>query len=671
MSTSLKSLHRSPFTSRAVYTILAVFALLLSGRTTPSFAQFGIWSPDNGGGAGSGTGDFLDPNNWDNGVVPIGNNRAPAIRGGGTVILDDPNANIDTEGLHLGDDPNTSGTLQIDSGSLTVYDAASSVLGLNAGSEGTLILNGGNLQFGNVDGNGPGSGGEKDLVIANVPGTTGRLEMHNDAVLRSFAGFQFANGSSSDVAQGTTGLPAITVVMDGTSQVSMAGGITLRGGNMSMNLSNDAEMTLGNSHGPADPNGQFAVQNGHFNVGARYGATADIVVEDNAVFNLDALYNEKSELTLTVRDNGEFNIFNTATGGTETDFGMQSYLSRESHGTFGPSSSIVTLEGSGKFTVDSQAQTFSVPGNKDHVFPNGHADLISTDGLILSGGDLYPITYCGQACNGRYSGGEALVDVKDSAEFSVVQTLWINLGSRSSSTATLKITGPDATVSVGDLVMGEAIDQEVVGGPTGSVVFGSPLWITRPGTATLHSVITGSSHSIIQVTDEARISNGELVIELDGYSPVSGDSFTLLQTGNSSGVDGEFKAVDLSLAPLGSGLSWDLAYNADSVVLSVIGGLLFATADFDEDGDVDAADLAAWDTNFGLTGSAAKSQGDADLDMDVSGSDFLTWQQEFTGPASTDASINAVPEPGCFLLALIGVLGAGRRHRELQAAISS
>ena len=655
MSTSMKSLHHFPFV------VLAVFALLLSGLATPSFAQFGIWSADDGGGSGSGTGDFFDPNNWDNGVVPIGNNRAPVIRGGGTAILNDPNANVDTEGLHIGDDPNSSGTLQIDSGSLTVYDAASSVLGLNSGTEGTLIMNGGNLQFGNVNGNGPGSGGQKDLVLANVPGTTGRLEMHNDAVPRSFAGFQFANGSSSDVPQGTPGLSAITVIMDGSSEASMAGGITMRGGNLSMSLSDDAEITLGNSHGPADPNGQFGVQNGHFNVGARYGATADIVVENNAIFNLDALYNEKSELTLTVRDNGEFNIFNTATGGTETDFGMQSYLSRESSNANGRSSTIVTLEGSGKFTVNSQAQTFSVPGNKDHIFPNGHADLISTDGLILSGGDLYPITHCGQACNGRYNGGDALVDVKDSAEFSVVQTLWINLGAGSASNATLKITGPDATVSVGDLVMSETINQRVVGGPEGNVVFGNPLWIARPGRAALHSVITGSSHSIIQVTEDARIGNGELVIELDGYSPVSGDSYTLLQTGNSSGVVGEFKEVDLSLATLSVGLAWDLAYNADSVVLSVVTD--FLAADFDRDGDVDDADLGIWEENYSLSGSATQMLGDANGDLSVNGADFLAWQRLFTGSGPLATESAAVPEPSCFLLALIGVLGAGRRLR--------
>lgn len=215
MSITLKNLDRSYFS------LLAMVALILSGSATPTFAQLGVWSADDGGGAGSGSGDFFDPNNWDNGAVPIGNNRASAIRGGGTIIFSDPNANAETEGLLIGDAPSSSGTLRIDSGSLTVYDAASSVLGNNANSSGTLIMNGGYLDFGDIDGDGPGTGGAKDLVIANTSGTTGRLEMHNDAVIRSLGGFQFSPGSETDVPQGTTGLPAITVVMDGTSEVSM------------------------------------------------------------------------------------------------------------------------------------------------------------------------------------------------------------------------------------------------------------------------------------------------------------------------------------------------------------------------------------------------------------------------------------------------------------------
>ncbi|RIK88922.1 MAG: hypothetical protein DCC67_00100 [Planctomycetota bacterium] len=72
-----------------------------------------------------------------------------------------------------------------------------------------------------------------------------------------------------------------------------------------------------------------------------------------------------------------------------------------------------------------------------------------------------------------------------------------------------------------------------------------------------------------------------------------------------------------------------------------------AAADFDEDGDVDGADLAAWRQGFPIAAGALKSHGDADADGDVDGADFLVWQRQ-RAPASPAA---AVPEPAAFALA--------------------
>jgi len=70
--------------------------------------------------------------------------------------------------------------------------------------------------------------------------------------------------------------------------------------------------------------------------------------------------------------------------------------------------------------------------------------------------------------------------------------------------------------------------------------------------------------------------------------------------------------------------------------------------DFDRSGVVDAGDLALWETNFGLTGSAVKRHGNADersgltqippnplaQDLDVDGRDFLQWQRTFGNEAN-------------------------------------
>jgi hypothetical protein len=60
-----------------------------------------------------------------------------------------------------------------------------------------------------------------------------------------------------------------------------------------------------------------------------------------------------------------------------------------------------------------------------------------------------------------------------------------------------------------------------------------------------------------------------------------------------------------------------------------------AAADFDQDGDVDGADMALWQGDFGLT-----ANGDADADGDTDGADFLVWQRQLGGgaPAAVQAA---------------------------------
>ena len=68
-------------------------------------------------------------------------------------------------------------------------------------------------------------------------------------------------------------------------------------------------------------------------------------------------------------------------------------------------------------------------------------------------------------------------------------------------------------------------------------------------------------------------------------------------------------------------------------------------ADFDEDGDVDAGDLAAWQQGFGSTSGAEHYLGDANGDGNVDGGDFLAWQRQYTGSGALTAISVAVPEP--------------------------
>jgi hypothetical protein len=90
---------------------------------------------------------------------------------------------------------------------------------------------------------------------------------------------------------------------------------------------------------------------------------------------------------------------------------------------------------------------------------------------------------------------------------------------------------------------------------------------------------------------------------------------------------------------------------ANPLSLSTIG-------DFDGDGEVDAADLDAWQGAFGLTADA-----DADGDGDSDGHDFLLWQRNVGAGAAGAPAAGAVPEPGTALLTVIGFTAAWQRKR--------
>jgi len=240
------------------------------------------------------------------------------------------------------------------------------------------------------------------------------------------------------------------------------------------------------------------------------------------------------------------------------------------------------------------------------------------------------------------------------------------------------------------------------GGPTSLRVIGDDATIIADGnftmrnndialTSTLIAEITGSTHTTIKVSGDADISRGILKVDLTGYSPVSGNSWTILQAGadltaDKTAIDaivatggfdplthsepgfvgtliGPFASVDYSLAPLTPGLSWNVSYASNSVTLSVTGTALF-TADFNQNGQVNGADLTKWKADFGVNGNS-----DANGDGKSDGADFLIWQQQFGSGVPASAAIGAVPEPAS--IALIGLaataMAACSRSRRNQA----
>lgn len=157
------------------------------------------------------------------------------------------------------------------------------------------------------------------------------------------------------------------------------------------------------------------------------------------------------------------------------------------------------------------------------------------------------------------------------------------------------------------------------------------------------------------IDDGQLLLGGGLSIELAaGYDPQPGDSFALLSA--ELGVSGTFA---WSEAPLLSGRQWLLNYQPTSVTLSVAA----LTADFDQNGAVDGADLAILQAGYGIGAAAALAEGDATGDGAVSGADFLAWQAEHGQGLAMDAAAS-VAEPAAGMLAALvcGILGAVRQR---------
>jgi hypothetical protein len=141
-----------------------------------------------------------------------------------------------------------------------------------------------------------------------------------------------------------------------------------------------------------------------------------------------------------------------------------------------------------------------------------------------------------------------------------------------------------------------------------------------------------------------------------GKTPHVNDVFQVLTAGS---VSGTFSTTNLPALPAGD--IWKVQYNSTNVKL-----IILASADFDENGVVNGADLVNWKSGFGTATGAEHMDGDADGDFDADGADFLIWQRQL-GSSAAFVSANApVPEPAT--AALMIVAAAGLRARQSRAA---
>jgi len=258
----------------------------------------------------------------------------------------------------------------------------------------------------------------------------------------------------------------------------------------------------------------------------------------------------------------------------------------------------------------------------------------------------------------------------------------------------LDMTGdPNGT---GTIFVGRGMDWESMpgaGGPVELRVIGDDSIIVANGafsmnpadvasSSTLIAEITGPAHTPIKVVGDAIIGNGAFKVDLTGYTPVGGEMWTILEAGADISAEltaidalvsaggypalahvagssvgtlmGPFESEDFSLAPLSAGLSWDVEYVDDKVVLKVIGDAGI-DGDYNNNDSVDAADYVAW-RNAVPTDTLPNDPTPGTVDA----SDYTLWRANFgkgpAGAASLSNNVAAVPEPGAMMLLAMGLV---------------
>ncbi len=561
--------------------------------------------------------DFYNNGNWDTGAAPTGADNA--------LILDPTvTASMNFAGtrelgsFHLGTTGATGGNVDFGAGTLVVHaDFNRSHIGDDNSLNSKFVMRGTALMLFDepLDGGGGGlgdDGGGQDLEIGartGASGSLGLLEMHDSAILRI----------SDDLKIGAEANGNGEVLIDGNAQITAGSGISLSESNPSkgkMTVGGSALVVSGNSAG-AGNSAQGWTDEGYLALSVNGASTADMVIKDSGKVYARTLQQRGGVTNFTIQDNGEFHVFDTFNFATPNlgvatvtgdPFGPQraSQVGQNDDAQFN-----LLITGNGKMSVDAAVDDGSG---------------FTLKGLSLSGGDNRGVV--------TGSGGASKFELRDNASFVIQQNLYMT-AANSSATAnsTLRVVGPNVDAEIkGDLLMSyDPVNQ-----------------FQNPGQSTLSAVITGATHSTIVVGGEAKIEFGNLAVELSGYAPQGGETYTLLTAGSIGGTS-FLNPADFTLAPLASGLSWDLDVGATSVVLKVLGSIALP-GDFDSDQDVDGADFLQWQRNFGTPGYDAASLAD--------------WKANFGATAAVSAAAAAIPEPHTALLGALafGAVAAWRRR---------
>ncbi len=555
---------------------------------------------------------------------------------------------------------NGTGEVDLGSGTLTVGSAGAggSFTGFIEGTggfvktgAGTQILGGNNTYSGGTTIN----GGVLQIAANNNLGNVSGGLSFNGGTLRTTASFSTARATTLNAGGGTFDTADATTLTH-TGQISGVGGLGKNGPGTLL-------LSIVNIYG-----GATTVSDGTLRITAseRLPNTTSVTVNSPGVFDL----NNNNETIDGLSGSGAVQI-----GTAQLTVGIS-----DGSGNFSG-----VISGSGDFQKEG-AGTQTLSGQ--HTYSG--ATVVNGGQLILHGGGSIDQATLSVGFNNGSDGtttvsgagttwdlaGNLLVGVEGDGRLNIDDTAIVTVGGQvalgtGAGTGSLLLSGGTLDNSTGTgllvlngivggsgTILADIVNQDTLAPGNSAGILNVTGTYVQETTGVFAAEVGGTGSGqfdVLSVSSTASLA-GDLELSLLGYTPSPADTFAILTAGS---LVGSFANVNngarLNISSGGTG-SFQVNYGpgssfgANQVVLSDFLGTATFTADFDNDGDVDGADLAEWQAAYGLNSNA-----DADGDNDSDGRDFLAWQRQFGSGLPLTATQSTVPEPSGLMLSLLVV----------------
>jgi T5SS/PEP-CTERM-associated repeat protein len=526
-----------------------------------------------------------------------------------------------------------------------------------------------------------GAASSSPYLVTDVDGENDQLLVHNDSVqLSIFLNYSLLNAGGADPSfvVGAANGDAANVILSGASVsvletdvtrianvAGSTGAVTARGlqwtgGNLRVGHAGSGTLKIEDDAIVSSLNASL----GHFS-----SATGTAAVQDGGSWTTsgDLLVGRAGDGHLTIT-NGSVTNANASIASEPSGEGSAQVSGQSSHWTI---HNTLTVGGAGDGEL---VMTGGTVANMDAVV----GDLPASDGFVLVsdgewntagrlkiGGDTVGGTIGGSGLV-RVDGGQ--LEVGDEIVISPNGVLELQGGFLTPDSVTLQGTGQfNFTGGIfnldefnGNLVNhgGSLIPEDQASAP---VINGD---FTQQAGRISFSILGAAANNLynsVEVTGTATL-GGDLVLSgATLYEPNANEVYTLIQAND---IIGSFNNVASGERIGNSRGSFVVHYGVGSpfdpshVILTDFQP--HPTADFDNDGDVDGADLTQWQGDFGVN---ALSNADGDGDSD--GADFLAWQRQLGSGVPSVAASEVVPEPESALLFAFGIV------RVLKVAIRS